>query len=127
MSEIRLIDANALKEDLRRYFTDGVLDGVSARLTFNQILHDIDNAPTVDFEKLGESLNCQIRATYGSCDDCLLSCPRNELIKLLGLARPQGEWVRKEDIIHYIATQYSEHNELVPIWLSIGDLKGGAE
>ena len=41
--------------------------------------------------------------------------------------RPQGEWVCKEDVIHYIATQYSEHNELVPIWLSIGDLKGGAE
>ena len=41
--------------------------------------------------------------------------------------RPQGEWVRKEDLIHYIATQYIEHNELVPIWLSIGDMKGGAE
>ena len=40
---------------------------------------------------------------------------------------PQGEWVRKEDILRYIATQYSEHNELVPIWLSIGDLKGGAK
>lgn len=47
MSEVRLIDANALKEDLRQYFTDGVLDGVSARLAFNQILHDIDNAPTI--------------------------------------------------------------------------------
>lgn len=40
---------------------------------------------------------------------------------------PQGDWVRKEDIIRYIATQYSEHNELVPIWLSIGDMKGGAK
>lgn len=48
MSEVRLIDANALKEDLRQYFTDGVLDGVSARVTFNQILLDIDNAPTVN-------------------------------------------------------------------------------
>ena len=38
-----------------------------------------------------------------------------------------GEWVRKDDLIHYIATQYIEHNELVPIWLKIGDLKGGAE
>jgi len=33
----------------------------------------------------------------------------------------------KEKIIHSIAKQYSEHNELVPIWLSIGDMKGGAE
>ena len=31
----------------------------------------------------------------------------------------------KEDIIHSIAEQYSEHNELVPIWLSIGDIRGG--
>ena len=44
---MRLIDADALKADLRQYFTDGVLDGISARLAFNQILHDIDNAPTV--------------------------------------------------------------------------------
>ena len=33
----------------------------------------------------------------------------------------------KEDVIHSISKQYSEHNELVPIWLSIGDMKGGAE
>lgn len=53
----------------------------------------IDNAPTVDFEKLGESLRCQIRAEYGSCDDCELSCPRNELIKLLDSVRSQGDWI----------------------------------
>ena len=45
---MRLIDADELKADLRQYFTDGVLDGISARLAFNQILHDIDNAPTVE-------------------------------------------------------------------------------
>lgn len=33
----------------------------------------------------------------------------------------------KEDVIHSIAEQYSEHNELVPIWLSIGDIRGGKE
>lgn len=52
MSEVRLIDANALKQDLRQYFTDGVLDGVSAKLAFNQILLDIDNAPTVDIKDI---------------------------------------------------------------------------
>ena len=82
MSEVRLIDANALKEAIH--------SNENRRLPLSTL---IDNAPTVDFEKLGESLNCQIRAHYGSCDDCLLSCPRNELIKLLGLARPQGEWI----------------------------------
>lgn len=45
---MRLIDADSLKEDLRLYFTDEVLDGVSAKLAFHQIMHDIDNAPTVD-------------------------------------------------------------------------------
>lgn len=40
---------------------------------------------------------------------------------------PQGEWIRKEDVINSISKQYSEHNELVPIWLSIGEMKGGAE
>lgn len=33
----------------------------------------------------------------------------------------------KEDIIHSIAEQYNAHHELVPIWLHIGDMKGGEE
>ena len=57
------------------------------------LIEVIDNALTVDFEKLGESLRCQIRAEYGSCDDCELSCPRNELIKLLDSERPTGRWI----------------------------------
>jgi hypothetical protein len=47
--------------------------------------------------------------------------------RLLEEQRPTGEWIRKEDVIHSIAKQYSEHNELVPTWLSIGDKKGGEE
>lgn len=85
MSEVRLIDVNALKYKN--------LAEVNGRLTYVLTAEEIDNAPTVDFEKLGESLNCQIRAEYGSCDDCLLSCPRNELIKLLDSARSQGKWI----------------------------------
>lgn len=69
-----LISRSALKKDLKQYFTDGVLDGVSARLAFNQILHDIDNAPTVEytFEEAFQKTVCENR----------LYCP----------ARPQGEW-----------------------------------
>ena len=78
---IRLIDADALKNDLKQYFTDGVLDGVSAKLAFNQILHDIDNAPTVEpLERIGSI-----------CDE---NCGY----------RPQGEWVVEKtkfgDILH---------------------------
>jgi hypothetical protein len=29
----------------------------------------------------------------------------------------------KEIIIHEIARQYSEHNDIVPYWLSIGDIR----
>lgn len=124
---MRLIDADKLKKSLNFVYDCAYIDSKSKEGIVSDIIDEIDNAPTFDFEKLGESLNCQIRAKYGSCDDCELSCPRNELIKLLDSTRPQGEWVCKEDVIHYIATQYSEHNELVPIWLSIEDLKGGAE
>lgn len=33
----------------------------------------------------------------------------------------------KEDIAKRIKEQYNEHHELIPYWLSIGDVKGGAE
>ena len=89
---MRLGDLDALKEALTNTQTSLKYMGV---FTVDDIKEFIDSAPTVDFEKLGESLNCQIRAKYGSCDDCELSCPRNELIKLLDSERPQGEWVRK--------------------------------
>lgn len=82
------------REDLKKVLKECAYsyDGVNIWIMKDEVLGMIDNAPTVDFEKLGESLRCQIRAEYGSCDDCELSCPRNELIKLLGLARSQGEW-----------------------------------
>lgn len=76
----------------------------------------IDNAPTVEPEVYpilnGKDYNLYLEGYKQGKKD---------------FERPQGEWVRKEDIIHYIATQYSEHNELVPVWLNIGDLKGGVE
>ena len=33
----------------------------------------------------------------------------------------------KEDIAKRIKDQYNEHHELIPYWLSIGDVKGGVE
>lgn len=71
---MRLIDADELKEDLRQYFTDGVLDGVSAKLAFHQIMHDIDNAPTVELH-MG-------RMTNGI---------------VIPIERPQGEWARHDE------------------------------
>lgn len=83
---MRLIDADALRAKYQ-----AILDRGDMFCEYD-IIGMVDNAPTVDFEKLGESLRCQIRAEYGSCDDCELSCPRNELIKLLDSERPTGEW-----------------------------------
>jgi len=49
----------------------------------------------------------------------------DSLVEILDKGQPSGEWVRKEDVIHHIAAQYSAHNELVPAWLSIGDMRRG--
>lgn len=45
---MRLGDLDALKSDLKQYFSDGTLESVSAKLAFNMILRKIDNAPTVE-------------------------------------------------------------------------------
>ena len=51
MDEVRLIDAEKLKTDLKQYFSDGTLESVSAKLAFNMILRKIDEAPTVEPKK----------------------------------------------------------------------------
>lgn len=58
MDEIRLIDAEKLKTDLKQYFTDGTLDTVSAKLAFNMILRKIDEAPTINPEKKLQTPSC---------------------------------------------------------------------
>ena len=47
MSEVRLIDANDLKADLEKYYPASALEGIEPKTLFKQILHDIDNAPTI--------------------------------------------------------------------------------
>lgn len=86
---MRLINADALKDDLRQYFTDGVLDGVSTKLTFHQILHDIDNAPTVDKGYNEGHIDGMLKAE-----------------KLY--ARPIGEWVEELPSVYYCSRCKSE-------------------
>ena len=45
---MRLIDADALREELKRFFPTEVLDGIEPKTLFAQIMHDIDNAPAVE-------------------------------------------------------------------------------
>lgn len=55
---MRLIEVEALKEELRRFFPSEVLEGIEPKTLFAQIMHDIDNAPTVEPDKEGESKPC---------------------------------------------------------------------
>lgn len=43
-----LISREALREDLRRFFPTEVLEGIEPKTLFAQIMHDIDNAPTIE-------------------------------------------------------------------------------
>lgn len=64
---MRLIDADALKEDLRRFFPSEVLEGIELKTLFAQIMHDIDNAPTVEpQDRWGRWVISEIR-----CPNCL--------------------------------------------------------
>lgn len=74
---MRLGDLDALKEELKQYFSDGVLDSVSAKLAFNMILRKIDEAPSVEgFTK--EDMSGAYNEGY--------ACGSREN------ERPQGEW-----------------------------------
>ena len=74
-----LISREALREDLRRFFPVEVLEGIEPKTFFAQIMHDIDNAPTVDLSaKWAEahSMGYDVGYTKGLED-----------------ARPKGEWI----------------------------------
>lgn len=111
----RLIDADALKADLKQYFTEGVLDGISAKVAFNQILHDIDNAPTV--EALTEN------------DKALAYCEGYVRGSHEAYIRPQGEKIKKKP---YGWVYCSECDSLLEpqdkfCWNCGAKMKGGAE
>ncbi len=114
---MRLIDADKLYPDC--ITKDGKLAISQSQLA---------NASTVETEKvLVANVTFDKDKLEQIVRDRVIEPIKNGELVLQTEERPQGEWIRKDDVIHSIAEQYSEHNELVPIWLSIGDLKGGAE
>ena len=126
---MRLGDLDALKHKFTQIsyirFTADMGQGGWNLFSEKEIEKIIDSAPELGYEDGILSVETATRraieleeAYNNGWSDGFSEC-ENE--------RPQGEWVRKEDVIHSIAEQYSAHNELVPIWLSIGDIKGGAE
>lgn len=93
---MRLGDLDALKEELKQYFSDGVLDSVSAKLAFNMILRKIDEAPSVEgFTK--EDMSGAYNEGY--------ACGSREN------ERPQGEWIKIGDIgLAYTCNKCGEVN-----------------
>lgn len=123
-----LISRSALREDLRSFFPSEVLEGIEPKTLFAQIMHDIDNVPTVENitvfcenadEKTIEDLKAELQRVMFEKPQC------NQIAWEQGYEC--GYRQAKEDAIRRIAEQYSEHHELIPEWLSIGDMKGGTE
>lgn len=95
---MRLIDADELKKKFQERSYWTYTYEYGDAIPIGWIMSGIDNAPTADdWQKFSD--------------------------ELWKNAYEKG----KKDVIHSIAEQYSEHNELVPIWLSIGDIRGGKE
>lgn len=69
---------------------DSIKEGKAYAESFK---YKIDNVSDIDFEGLSSVINCQIRHENNGCNDCELSCPRNELISILSKLRPTGQWI----------------------------------
>jgi hypothetical protein len=87
---MRSIDADELKENLKKWFPKFTLDGIEAKTLFNQILHDIDNAPTINVVEQNEYTSCKGCKYYSY--GCLngypcINCRRN--FKLVDEIREQ--------------------------------------
>ena len=80
----------------------------------------IDNAPTVEprIEYGTDGQPYKLSMTNGK---------EYERPKGTQIAWKRGYHQAKEDIAKRIKEQFNEHHELIPYWLSIGDVKGGAE
>lgn len=76
-----LISREALKEDLIKFFPIDCLEGIESKTLFNQILTDINNAPTVD-------------TTCPHCDSGYAQGYSDGYLKGIE-ERPTGEWVEK--------------------------------
>lgn len=74
-----LISREALKEDLIKFFPIDCLEGIESKTLFNQILTDINNAPTVDTT----CPHCNSGYAQGYSDGYLKGIEE----------RPQGEWI----------------------------------
>lgn len=129
-----LVSRESLKEVItaNHYLLSARNNSIDYGMFTTGIMQAIDNAPTVESEDLKPLVDKVLEVLPELTDAIIKELPKivSGKIKCSECSYYtntfNGEWVRKEDLIQYIATQYIEHNELVPIWLRIGDMKGGA-
>ena len=109
---MRLIDADELKKDLTKWFPQFTLEGIEAKTLFNQILHDIDNAPTVESEPYFKKAEKDKRIYESGYKDGQNKRPQDEItdndireaikagyengysMAQAKYQRPQGEWIK---------------------------------
>ena len=90
MSEIRLIDANALKEEMQSWLALPNRDN-DARDVVLHLIAVIDNAPTVEPEITNDDIKIAIKQGYN--DGYEMARAKFE--------RPKGEWIARIDETHY--------------------------
>lgn len=90
-----LISREALKRKLQYVYSCDYIDSKSKEGIASDIIDEIDNAPTEGAIYI-EMYNKGYMSGYENC---------------------------KKDVIHSIVKQYNEHNELVPSWLHIGNMR----
>ena len=100
-----LISRKALKETLRQYFPVECMDGISSVAMFNQILTDIDNAPTVDMrEDTKTTTRCDkcMHDFHGLCDcpTCMFEEKKGNAMRLIG-AEALKKAIKDNGYSHY--------------------------
>lgn len=83
---MRLIDADKFKEDLMKLWDYSCVDGITATTVLKQVMHDLDNAPTIIW-----------------CSKTSEGYPLMDLRH-----REKGEWIRKVDDVGFVSYICSE-------------------
>lgn len=127
---MRLIDADALKEDLTKWFPQFTLEGIEPKTLFAQIMRDIDNAPTVNLslnlDNVTEADIEKFKVIWQRANSKGLLVNNNE--------RPQDRWgkwviseIRCPNCLEYFDTGCYSKGELNKCPSCGAKLKGGAE
>ena len=80
---MRAIDADAFREDLMKLWDYSCVDGITATTVLKQVIHDLDNAPTVE-ERPIRCKDCKYTVLSKTDGKTLICC----LTRMIGTVRP---------------------------------------